>query len=98
MVLNYTVLEQTAEEVRETDNYPSVSMWPYLVDTAQTQLLTNISIYMERGETSERTRLLYMNETALTISHAMNNSTMAIQSVHRPPRTAELIFGMPFSE
>jgi len=96
--LNYTVLELTAEQIRETDNSPSVSMWPHLVNTAQTKLINKISIYMEPGETRERARLLYMNATALNVWHEMNQSTMAVHMVHRPPRTAQLIFGMPFSE
>jgi hypothetical protein len=96
--LNYMVLEQTAEQIRETENSPSVSMWPHLVNTAQTRLINQISIYMEPGETPERARVLYMNATALEVWTAMKRSTVGVREVHRPPRAALLIFGMPFSE
>ena len=98
MSLNYSIVTQTAEQLRETQNSPSVSMWPYLVDSAQTQLINTISIYMEPGGTSERARVLYMNATALKVWNSMERATEAVGEVHRPPRTAQLIFGMPFSE
>lgn len=50
MSLNYSILEQTVEQLRETLNSPSVAMWPYPVDSAQTSLIKTISVYMETGE------------------------------------------------
>lgn len=97
MPLNYSILQQSAKELRETENSPSVSMWPYLVDSAQTQLINTISIYSERGDTAERARLLYMNAAALDVWKRMNRATLPVGEVHRPPRSALLLFGMPFS-
>jgi hypothetical protein len=98
MPLNYSVLIQTADELRETQNSPSVSMWPYLVISAQTQLINTISIYMQRGDKTDRARVLYMNTTALKVWNSMDRATEAVGEVHRPPKSAHLIFGMPFSE
>jgi hypothetical protein len=98
MPLNYSVLIQTADELREIQNSPSVSMWPYLVISAQTQLINTISIYMQRGDTTDRARVLYMNTTALKVWNSMDRATEAVGEVHRPPKSAQLIFGMPFSE
>lgn len=98
MSLNYSILRQTAEQLREVENSPSISMWPYLVDSAQTRLINKISVYTEAGETPEQARLLYMNATALEVWTAMDRATGTIGEVHRPPKSAQLIFGMPFSE
>jgi hypothetical protein len=98
MSLNYSVILQTADELRETQNSPSVSMWPYLVHSAQTRLINTISVYMETGDKSERARVLYMNATALKVWNSMDRATEAVGEVHRPPKSAQLIFGMPFSE
>lgn len=98
MPLNYSVLQQTTEQLRETENSPSVSMWPYLVDSAQTQLINQISIYAEKGDTADRARVLYMNAMALEVWEKMDRATTAVGEVHRPPKSALLLFGMPFSE
>jgi hypothetical protein len=98
MSLNYSVLAQSTEQLREIQNSPSVSMWPYLVNSAQTQLINTISIYTETGDTPEKARVLYMNATALKIWNLMERATEAVGEVHRPPKSAQLIFGMPFSE
>lgn len=96
--LNYSILQQTTEQLKETENSPSVSMWPYLVDSAQTQLINQISIYAESGQTVERARVLYMNAPALEVWKKMDRATAAVGEVHRPPKSALLLFGMPFSE
>lgn len=98
MSLNYSVLVQTTKELQDTQNSPSVSMWPYLVNSAQTQLLNSISIYMEGGDSADQARVLYMNATAFKVWNSMNRATKPVGEVHRPPKSAELIFGMPFSE
>lgn len=98
MPLNYSILQQSTKELRDTENSPSVSMWPYLVDSAQTQLINTISIYAERGETAERARLLYMNAPALEVWKKMGKAPVSVAEVHRPPKSALLLFGMPFSE
>jgi len=96
MPLNYSILQQSTEDLRETENSPSLSMWPYLVDSAQTQLINRISIYGEKGDTAERARVLYMNATALDVWNKMKKATVTVGEVHRPPKSAVLLFGMPF--
>jgi hypothetical protein len=94
----YSVIAQTADELQDTDNSPSISIWPYLVTSAQTQLLSRISVYGGKGGTWEQTRLLYMNAVAVEIWKAMGKPIHTIDGVHRPPRSATLVFGVPLSE
>jgi hypothetical protein len=96
--LNYEIVAQSAEEVQNTQNAPAVSMGPYLIESGQTQLLTKISIYSQRGESREQVRLLYMNGVALRVWKAMGKRPILIGAQHRPPRNAILAFGVPFSE
>src|ERR1700722_11527516 len=96
--LNYEIVAQSAEEVQDTQNAPSVSMGSYLIDSGQTQLLTTISIYAQRGEVREQVRLLYMNAVALRIWKGMGKRANLIGAKHRPPKTALLAFGVPFNE
>jgi hypothetical protein len=96
--LNYEIVAQSAEEVQDTQNAPSVSMGSYLIESGQTQLLTTISIYIERGESREQVRLLYMNAVALWVWKAMGKKPSLIGAQHRPSRTSLLTFGVPFSE
>jgi len=96
--LNYEIVAQSVEEVQDTENAPAVSMGPYLIESGQTPLLATISIYSQRGESREQARLLYMNAVALGVWKAMGKRPSMIGSQHRPPRTALLAFGVPFSE
>jgi hypothetical protein len=96
--LNYEIVAQSAQEVQDIQNAPAVSMGPYLIESGQTQLLTTISIYSERGQCQEQLRLLYMNAIALRIWKDMGKRPNLIGAQHRPPRTALLTFGVPFSE
>ena len=96
--LNYTVIAQSADEVRHVENAPAVSMAKFLVDHHQLGLLPTISIYAERGEDRATVRLLYMNAVALRIWKEMGMRATEIGMQHRPARTAILAFGMPFSE
>jgi len=73
-------------------------MWPYLLNSAQTQRLNQISVYADRGTSREQTRLLYMNASALNLWREMGMSVTVIGESHRPPHSALLSFGMPFSE
>lgn len=95
---NYDIVAQSAEEVQNIQNAPAVSMGPYLIESGQTQLLTTISIYSQRGDHRDQVRLLYMNDVALRIWKAMGRQPNLIGAEHRPPRTALLTFGAPFSE
>lgn len=97
-LLNYKIVAQSAEEVENVQNAPAVSMGPYLIDSGQTHLLTTISIYSQRGEDREQVRLLYMNAAALLIWKAMGKRPNLIGARHRPPQTALLMFGVPFSD
>ena len=94
----YSVIVQSAAEVGDIENSPSVSMGPYLIASEQTRLLTTVSIYSLRGDSRERVRLLYMNVMALHIWREMGKQSAEVGSSHRPPREAILCFGVPFSE
>lgn len=96
--LHYTIIAQSEDEVRDVSNAPAVSMGLYLVDSGQTHLLATLSVYGQRGESRSQVRLLYMNEVALTIWMAMGKNPAVIGLLHRPPRSALLTFGVPFSE
>jgi hypothetical protein len=96
--LHYTIIAQGKEEVRDVSDAPAVSMGPYLVQSGQTQLLTRLSIYSQRGESCSQVRLLYMNDVALKIWMAMGKNPAVIGSLYRPPRFALLTLGVPFSK
>jgi hypothetical protein len=96
--LNYEIVAQSAEEVQDIQNAPAISMGPYLIESDQVKLLTTISIYAQRGASRDQVRLLYMNATALLIWKAMGRQPTLIGFLHRPPKTALLAFGVPFSE
>jgi hypothetical protein len=96
--LNYEIVAQNAEEVQDIQNAPAISIGPYLIESDQVRLLTTISIYTQHGESREQARLLYMNAAALLIWRAMGKEPRLIGFLHRPPKTALLAFGVPFSE
>jgi hypothetical protein len=97
-LLNYRIVAQSAEEVQDVRNAPAISMGPYLISSGQTELLNTISIYSQRGESRDQLRLLYMNATAIRIWREMGKRLTTIGARHRPPSTALLTFGVPFSE
>ena len=94
----YTILGQSRNEALVPENSPSISMWPYLLSSAQTRRLNTVSIYAGRGTSKEQMRLLYMNATALSVWREMGMPIRIIGETNRPPRSAMLSFGMPFSE
>jgi hypothetical protein len=94
----YETIAQAVDDVQDIENSPAISMGPYLISSGQMSLLTTISVYSERGTSAEQVRLLYMNPTALSVWRAMGKPTNAIGSQKRPPRTALLAYGVPFSE
>lgn len=96
--MNYEVVAQNADEVQDLENAPPFSMGPYLVSSGQMQLMTTISIYSERGASRDQVRLLYMNASALLVWRAMGRIPTLIGAQHRPPRTALLMYGVPFSD
>lgn len=96
--MNYEVVAQNADDVRDVENAPPVSMGPYLLESGQMQLLTTISIYTERGTNPDQFRLLYMNASALLVWKTMGRNPTLIGARHRPPSTALLMYGVPFSE
>lgn len=95
---NYAIVAQNVDDIRDIQNAPAVSMGPYLLASSQDRLLTAISIYTLRGDSSEQARLLYMNATALRIWEEMGRIPKRLGSQFRPPREALLEFGVPFSE
>lgn len=96
--LHYQVITQSAQELQDTRNSPAVSMAPYLLGKEQLGLTTKISVYSERGNSRDQMRFLYMNEEALRVWEAMGQHPTRMGAMHRPPRTAQLCFGVPFSE
>jgi hypothetical protein len=96
--LNYQTIAQSAAEVGEVQNAPALTMGPYLISSGQTKLLHAISIYSQRGTQYDQLRLLFMNSTALRIWREMGQQPWVIGAQHRPPSTALLTFGVPFSE
>jgi hypothetical protein len=96
--LNYRIIAQSEGEVRDIQSAPAISMSCFITESDQTKLLTTLSIYTQRGETSDQVRLLYMNDVAFSIWKAMGKEPKIIGSRHRPPSTALLTFGIPFSE
>ena len=96
--LNYRIIAQSEGEVRDIQNAPAISMSCFITESDQTKLLTTLSIYSQRGETSDQMRLLYMNDVAFSIWKSMGKEPRIIGSQHRPPSTALLTFGIPFSE
>ena len=96
--MNYMAVAQTLLEFKDLQNSPSVSMWPFLVDTQQTGYINQISIYVDLRITRTACRTFYMNAVALRLWRVMDKAGVAVGECHRPPRTAVLAFGMPFSE
>lgn len=97
-ILNYRIIAQSKSEVRDIQNAPAISMSYFITESDQTKLLRTVSIYNQRGETSDQMRLLYMNDAAFSVWIAMGKEPTIIGSQHRPPSTALLAFGIPFSE
>jgi len=96
--MNYSVVAQSVDDLRDAANSPSISMGPYLISTNQTRLLTILSIYSTRGNSREQVRILYMNETALRLWKEMGKRIVILGVRHRPPHEALLNYGVPFSE
>ena len=95
--LIYQIVAQSAEDVQSVENAPAVSMGPYLIKSGQTSLLKTLSIYSLRGENREQIRLLYMNAQAIQIWKQMGKMPKIVGARTRPPRTALLTLGVPFS-
>jgi hypothetical protein len=96
--LNYQTVAQNSDEVQDVRNAPSFSIGPWLIESGQTGLLTTISIYSERGTSRDQVRLLYMNAAAVGVWKAMGKTPTMLGAQHRPPRTALLMYGVPFSD
>ena len=74
--LNYTVIAQSADEVRHIENAPAISMAKFLVDRRQLELLPTISIYVERGNdpTTLRSECRSANESRTRTSRMQRRS------------------------
>ena len=94
---HYQIIAQSAQEVQDIENAPAVSMGPYLKNSGQTRLLTTISIYSLRGDSHQQIRLLYMNAAAIRVWEEMGRAVRIIGTQARPPRSALLAYGVPFS-
>ena len=96
--LNYEIVAQSADEVQDIRNAPALSMGTYLEESGQARLLTSISIYSQPGDSREQVRLLFMNSVAFLLWQAMGKRPKLIGAQHRPPKTALLVFGVPYGE
>ena len=96
--MNYTVVAQNRDEMLDPSNAPSLTVWPYLIDTSQEPLLRTLSIYTDKGTSREQARIFYFNTVALTLWRAMGHVPTVIGERYRPPTTAVLAYGVPFSE
>ena len=94
----YSILRQSRADLEVSGSSPSVSMWPHLLAKAETQLANTLSVYSERGDSKRNLRVLYMNDVALRIWQEMGQPCDVVGHVSRPPKTAVLAFGKPFSE
>ena len=94
----YSILSQSRADLEVSGSSPSVSMWPHLLAKAETQLVNTLSVYTERGDSERNLRVLYLNDVALQIWQEMGQPCNVIGHVSRPPKTAVLAFGKPFSE
>ncbi len=94
----HQVISQSAQELQDVLNSPAVSIAPYLLGNELSALAIKISIYSECGESREQMRLFYMNEEALKVWEAMGLQPTRAGAMHRPPRTTQPCFGVPFSE
>jgi hypothetical protein len=95
---DYTIVTQDAIEVQDIQNDPAVSMGAFLRAVGEMNILSTISIYTRKGYDRKHTRLLYMNAAALHLWKTMGRRPRQIGTQHRPPQSAVLAFGMPFSE
>jgi hypothetical protein len=95
---NYQIVVQSADDVQNIENAPAITMGPYLLKSGETALLRRISIYSVRGDSREQIRLLYMNAPAIRVWEEMGRAPKIIGARSRPPKTALLAFGIPFSE
>jgi hypothetical protein len=96
--LDYTIVAQDAIEVQNIQNAPAISMGAFLKAGGEMNIFSAISIYTRDGYDRKHARLLYMNAVALRIWKMMGMHPRQIGSQHRPPHSAVLVFGMPFSE
>ena len=96
--MGYQILSLTATEIADLGNAPAIAIAPYLLETKQPRLLRVISIYSQRGDSRDQFRLLYMNASALALWKEMGKVAKVIGRAKRPPASAELVFGVPFSE
>ena len=96
--MSYYILSLTASEIADIGNAPAVTIAPYLLETNQTGLLRVISVYGKRGDSRNQIRLLYMNAPALALWKEMGKVANIVGEAKRPPLSATLVFGVPFSE
>lgn len=96
--MDYTTVAQDVVEVQDIQNAPAISMGAFLKAVGGMSIFPTISIYTRDGYDRKHTRLLYMNAAGLRVWKIMGMHPRQIGSQHRPPHSAVLAFGMPFSE
>ena len=95
---DYIIVAQDAIEVQDVLNAPAVSMGVFLMAMGQMNIFPTISIYTRHGYDRKHTRLLYMNTAALRVWKTMDMHPKQIGTQLRPPHSAVLAFGVPFSK
>ena len=80
--LNYEIVAEGSDEVQQVNNASSFSNG--LIESGQTELLTTINIYSERGANRDQVRLLYMNTAAFRIWKAMGRNRTMIGETASP--------------
>ena len=95
---DYVVVSQDAIEVQDIQNAPAVSMGAFLTAVGKLNIVPTISIYTRHGYDRKHARLLYMNAAALRVWKTMGKHPRLIGTQHRPPHSAVLVFGKPFSD
>jgi hypothetical protein len=95
MLMHYSIIAQSADEIH---HFFAVEMRSYLQTASQSQLVNHISVYIAKGRTRGQLCLLYMNPVALGVWTAMKKAGTVVGHVNRPPQSARLVFGAPFSE
>jgi hypothetical protein len=95
---DYTIVAQDVIEVQDIRNAPAATIGAFLMACGEMNLVPTISIYTRHGYDRKHARLLYMNASALRVWKRMGMHPRQIGTLYRPPHSAVLAFGMPFSE
>lgn len=83
--------------MQDVDKAPAIAMGPYLLRSGKLSLEDDQYLRLP-GESREQIRLLYMNAPAIQVWEEMGRAPKIIGAQVRPPHTALLTLGVPFSD